>query len=82
MPRCAHRLGGPWRLPENVRCNESQRAKKSPLRYTLTAAFRQGFRGGSKRLRMIYEEAEIVLDSAPPRPRARAQKRRPKSMAR
>lgn len=42
--RCAHRLGGPWRLPENVSRNESQRTKKSPLRYTLAGPLRQGFR--------------------------------------
>jgi hypothetical protein len=42
--RCAHRLGGPWRLPENVGRNESQLTKNSLLRYTLAGPFRQGFR--------------------------------------
>lgn len=61
--RCAHRVGGPWRLPENVSRNESQHAKKNPLRYTLAGPFRQGFRTRFRAARCDFDERKNMLNS-------------------
>ena len=63
--RSTHRLGGPWRLPENVSRNESQHAKKSPFRYTLTGRFRQGFRAPFSALGGADSSHETTPESPP-----------------